>query len=222
MNTIIVVGSAKCLHDDVKRALELRPFGSLFLVNGACTAIENAEHVLAGHEEKSEAFAEARREKFPNSVWRLHACTFPHRLDLMRKMCPSVTDWHNHEMGVAATSASKAAKIALTALGADEVILAGCPLNGGGYFEGEAVVHHESGCQRVGSDDATPPRGRVITPHHNGEYTTAPGTPMLVQETKIIRLYRARLKELAQGEFKGKVFSMSGFTKEQLGEPPRI
>lgn len=219
---MIVVGSAKCLYDDVERALKLRPLASLFLVNGACTAIENAEHVLAGHEEKAEEFAAARRAKFPSAQWRLHACTFPHRLALMRKMAPSVTDWHGQEMGVAATSASKAAKIAMAALGATEVILAGCPMNGGGYFEGEAVVHHEASCQRIGSDDITPPRGRIITPPHHGEYSTAPGAPMLVQEAKIIRLYRARLKELAQGEFKGKVFSMSGFTREQLGQPKEL
>ncbi len=219
MKTVIVVGSAKCLYDDLARAQKIRPLAELMLVNGACTAVEYAEHVLAGHEEKAEAFAEARRAKFPGTIWRLHACTFPHRLGLMRKMAPSVTDWHGQEMGVAATSASKAAKIALHVLGATEVILAGCPMDGGGYFEGEAVVHHEASCQRVGSDDITPPRGRVITPHHHGEYTTRPGAPMLVQETKIIRAYRARLKELAQTEFKEKVFSMSGFTRDQLGSP---
>jgi hypothetical protein len=67
MNTMLVVGSAPCLYDDVAAALELRPLAEIFLINGACTAIENAEHMLAGHEEKSTFFAEARRKAFQAS-----------------------------------------------------------------------------------------------------------------------------------------------------------
>src|SRR6185437_5930872 len=112
VKTLLVVGSAPCLFEDVARGLQLRPFASLMLVNGACTAFETAEHVLAGHEEKAEFFARARRERFPNAPpWRLHASTHPHRQKACKELFPSVTDWWPHEVGVAATSASKAAKI---------------------------------------------------------------------------------------------------------------
>src|SRR6185437_12931254 len=135
---MLVVGSAPCLHEDVKRALNLRPFASLMLVNGACTAVENAEHVLAGHEEKAEFFARERRARFPNAPpWRLHAACHSHRLACAKQLFPSVTDWWPHEVGTGATSASKAAKLGFL-LGFDEVILCGCPLNQPGYFEGEA------------------------------------------------------------------------------------
>ncbi len=192
------------MFGDVERALQVRPFASLMLVNGACTAIENAEHVLAGHEEKAEFFARERRERFPNAPpWRLHATTHPHRRAVAMQMFPSVTDWHPHECGVAATSASKAAKIGFR-LGFDEAILCGCPMDGSGYFPGEADVPQSVMCLRI------------------GDKGTAFGTTTPVQETRIIRAYRERLKILADTEFKGRVFSMSGYSRDCLGEPPRV
>lgn len=197
---MLVVGSAPCLFDDVRRAMSIRPFASLMLVNGACTALENAEHVLAGHEEKAEMFARERRERFPNAPpWRLHACCNMKRCSWYAERFPSVTDWHPHEVGVGATSASKAAKLAFI-LGFDEVILCGCPMNQEGYFAGEAEVPQHIMCDRIGSFGMS-------------RY----GVP--VQETRIIKGYREKLKVLAETEFKGRVFSMSGFTRDCLGEP---
>lgn len=204
MSTMLVVGSAPCLYDDVERALSLRPFASVMLVNGACTAIENAEHVLAGHEEKAEFFTRERRARFPNAPpWKLHACTHPHRLATAKQLFPSVTDWHPHEIGVGATSASKGVKLAFL-LGATEVILCGCPMDQPGYFSGEAKVPQHISCQRI------------------GDHGIAHGLGIPVQETRIIKLYRERFKQLAQTDFRSKVFSMSGFTRDQLGEPPEV
>lgn len=199
---MLVVGSAPCLYEDVKRALAIRPFAALMLVNGACTAIETAEHVLAGHEEKAEFFARERRERFPNAPpWRLHATTHPHRQKTARELFPSVTDWHPHEVGVGATSASKAAKLAFL-LGATEVILCGCPLDQPGYFPGEANVPQHVMCHRI------------------GDHGMAYGESVPVQETRIIKGYREKFKILAETEFKGRVWSMSGFTRICLGAPP--
>ena len=208
---MLVVGSAPCLYEDVERALKLRPFASMMLVNGACTAFENAEHMLAGHEEKAEFFARERGKKFPSaSPIRVHGCCHPHRKEMMKGMFPSVTDWWPHEMGVGATSASKGAKIALQQLGATEVILCGCPMDQPGYFPGEAKVNQHIMCLRIGD------HGKAFNLFkQNGE-------PLPVQEARIIKGYRANLKILAEGEFKGRVFSMSGFTREQLGEPPEV
>jgi hypothetical protein len=201
MSTMLVVGSAPCLFEDVERALKLRPFASIMLVNGACTAIENAEHVLAGHEEKAEMFARERKRVFPNAPpWKLHATTHPHRLAAAKQMLPSVTDWHPHEVGQGATSASKAAKIGLL-MGFDEIILCGCPMDQPGYFPGEAKVQQHIACQRI------------------GDHGIAKGLGIPVQQTRIIQAYRSRLKQLAETEFKGKVFSMSGFTRACLGAP---
>lgn len=201
---MLVVGSAPCLYDDVEAALKIRPFASIMLVNGACTAIENVEHVLAGHEEKAEFFARERQRVFPNGPkYRLHACTHPHRRDSAKQLFPSVTDWWPHEVGAGATSASKAAKLGFL-LGFTEVILCGCPMDQPGYFEGEAKVPQHISCQRI------------------GDHGIARGLNIPVQETRIVKAYRERLKQLAETEFKGRVFSMSGFTRQQLGAPPEV
>ena len=80
-------------------------------------------------------------------------------------------------------------------LGYDRVILCGCPLDASGYFEGESkkgrAIGHD--CRRVGD------------PSQNLHRT--------------IENYRDKFAKLAKGEFKGKVFSMSGLTRKLLGEP---
>lgn len=196
---MLVVGSAPCVFDDVHRALRIRPFAGMMLVNGACTAFEHAEHMLAGHEEKAEFFMRERLRVFPGSKIRVHGCCHPHRQKMMANMFPSVTDWHGHEKGVGATSASKAAKLCFE-LGADEVILCGCPMNQEGYFPGEAKVPQHIMCDRIGDHGMA----RIGIP---------------VQQTRIITGYREKMKILAEGEFKNRVFSMSGYTRECLGEP---
>jgi hypothetical protein len=217
--TMLVVGSAPCLFEDLAQALKLRPFAEIMLVNGACTAIENAEHVLAGHEEKSEFFAEARRKAFPNAQpWKFHGCTHPWRLEEMKSMCPSVTDWWPFEKGIGSTSISKAAKIAKYHLGFDEVILCGSPMDGSGYFEGEGKgIPQTLSCVRVGDPGVLK---NCVTPPHTGQYSTRPGEKMKAQESKIVKAYKSRLTQLADGEFKGWVWAMSGFPREVLGYPP--
>ena len=214
--TMLVVGSAPCLYADLEEALKLRPFAEVMLINGACTAIENAEHMLAGHEEKATFFAEARRKAFPGAPFpRYHGCTRKHREAEMRHICPDITDWWPLEMGICSTSASKGAKIAKL-MGFTEVILCGSPLDDSGYFPGEGKgIPQNRSCLRVGD----PGFSSHTTPHHTGQYSTHPGMPMRVQESKIVQSYRTRFKQLAEGEFKGWVFSMSGYTKEILGYP---
>lgn len=181
----------------------MRPFAAIMLVNGACTAIEKADHVLAGHEEKAEFFARERNRVFPNArPWKLHACCNMKRIDTYRGMFPTVTDWHPYEVGAGATSASKAVRLGFL-LGYDEVILCGCPMDQPGYFPGEAKVPQHVACERVGDHG----KSKLL------------GIP--VQSTRIVKGYRANFEKLAAGEFKGKVWSMSGFTKDCLGLPPK-
>lgn len=192
--TLIVVGSAPCLFEDVRRAQELRPFASLMLVNGACTAIEHAEHVLSGHTDKAEFFSAGRKKKFPAAPpWRLHATIDMRHISEATQLYPSVTDWHGKDICTGATSIAKGAKLGFK-LGFEEIILAGAPMDGSGYSPSECLVGHN--CKRVG-DPAS-------------------------QSHRVIEGYRIKLKRLADGEFKNKVFSMSGFTRDCLGEPPRV
>ena len=163
------------------------------LVNGACQLFEYADHVLAGHTAKAEEFAAARRKKFPNALpWRLHA-NWAMPGEAPRKQYPSVTDWWGPEMSSGATSAGKAALIGL-AMGFDRIILAGCPMDGSGYAPGETEgIKQHASCARVGDKKK--------------------------QQAGMIRKYKANMARLAEGPFKGRVFSMSGFTRQCLGEP---
>ncbi len=181
-------GSAPCLFDDYDK---VSPWDDVMLVNGACTALAVAEHVLSGHTDKAEMFAAARRAKFPDALpWRLHATTDSKHSNEHRRLFPSVTDWHEKDMCTGATSVAKGVRIGLK-LGYERIILCGAPMDGSGYFKGEASVAHD--CHRVGDADR--------------------------QGHRVIQGYRRKFKNLAQTEFKGRVFSMSGFTRECLGAP---
>lgn len=196
MRVLLAVGSAPCVYEDVVAAKVLHPDAELMLINGACVAFRDAEHVLAGHTAKAEDFARARREAFPDAApWRLHATQYT-RKQPRPDLYPSVTDWWDGSHSSGATSAGKAAMIGLS-MGFEKIILCGCPMDGSGYFPGESVIGapiaHEAACQRIGD----PTKQRAST----------------------IRRYRDTMARLAKTTFKGKVFSMSGFTREVLGAP---
>jgi hypothetical protein len=101
-----------------------------------------------------------------------------------------VTDWWGKDKCTGATSIAKGVRIAF-ALGVEEVILCGAPLDGSGYAKEEAQISHN--CHRVGDP--------------------------LVQKHRVIEGYRRKFKKLAETEFKGRVFSMSGFTQQCLEAP---
>lgn len=189
----IVVGSAPCLHEDLERALELYPFAFITTVNGACVEIEDIDVVVCGHTSKAKIFVAAREAAFPDGkpyqVWANYGSSA-----CRQEQHRCVTKWFGPEFSTGATSAAKAVRM-LISLEYYPVIMCGCPLDGSGYFEGESRkgkgISHD--CRRVGDPD------------QNAHRT--------------IRNYRDKFERLAKGEFKGKVFSMSGLTRKWLGEP---
>lgn len=195
MIALFVVGSAPCLYQDLEAAKKLYWDYEIMLVNGACTAVEYAEHVLSGHTAKAEIFATERHKRFPHAPpWRLHANWALPKIragQYPRDEFPSVTDWWEGGFSTGATSAAKAARIGL-AMGYSPVILCGCPMDGSGYSPAEAQIEHD--CARVGAAES--------------------------QSAPIVESYKRKMASLAKGEFKDKVYSMSGFTREVLGGPP--
>lgn len=230
MRTFLVIGSAPGLFDDVTKALQLRPFAEGMLINGACAALEWPQHMLCGHEEKTGAFIRARKNAFPGKpLPRVHA-TYPKilgpksdatRIAEYSRMFPGVTDWWPLEMGGHAGSAGKAINIC-RALGADEVILCGCPYDGSGYFPGEGDgwnpgkptaggIPQSMNCLRIG--DGGKARGYPKPGTGGREWLD-------VQETRIVKGYREHFARLAKTVFATGVYSMSGFTRECVGPPP--
>lgn len=192
MSTLLVVGSAPCLFDDVQRALAIRPEAKIMLVNGACTALEHVDHILSGHTDQAETFAQQRRNKFPLALpWRLHATIKEAHRAHAATLFPSVTDWWDKSYCHGATSIAKGADIGFRGLGYDEVILCGAPMNGSGYFIGEATS--TANCHRIG--DSTK------------------------QQHRSIDGYRRKFKEKFAPLYVGRLFSMSGFTRDVVGEP---
>lgn len=201
MQAAIVIGSAPCAHDDLERALELYPGAFLIAVNGACTMVEDLDAMVAGHTVKAPQFAAKRLEAFPRgptpecwASWSGPVLRHKNRIPPAQEF-PMVTRWFDVSHSTGATSAGKAAKMALTA-GYGPVILAGCPLDNSGYSFDEAQVKHEASCKRVGD------------PRWNAH--------------KTILRYREAMAKHAASDFKGKVFSMSGYTQKLLGSPPQL
>ena len=194
MKALLVVGSAPRALADLAAAKRLYPDAEVMLVNGACTMVEAAQHMVAGHTVKANQFVAARDKAFPLAgPIRVHANTLvKHRRDY-EIAYPVVTDWWGPEMSSGATSAGKAALIGL-AMGFGPVVLCGCPMDGSGYDLNEAVVPHDRACARVG-------------------HAAAQGKRMVLS-------YQEKMASLAATVFKGKVFSMSGYTREHLGSPP--
>lgn len=194
MKTAIVVGSAPCLHDDLKRALELYPFAYIATVNGACAEIEEADAIISGHTNKAEIFTEARRKVFPNGKPFEVFANWARVGEAPKREYPSVTRWFSGHCSTGATSAAKAARM-MFEIDYDQVILCGCPLDSSGYFEGESQkgrsISHD--CRRLGDPKEA--------------------------QSRAIEGYKRKFHKLAESEFKGKVFSMSGLTRKLLGEP---
>ncbi len=182
------------MREDLDRALEAYPFAFICTVNGACVEIEEADAIVAGHTEKTELFVKARRRTFVDGKPFEVFATTGKRILFAKADVSSVTRWFSSDCNTGATSAAKAARM-MFEMGFDEVILCGCPMDTSGYFPGESqkglAIGHQ--CRRLGD------------PKEEGHRT--------------ILGYRAKFKKLAEGEFKGRVFSMSGLTRKWLGGP---
>ena len=182
--TLLVVGSAACLHEDVARARAIRPHAHALLINEAAGAVEQAEHLLAGHCEKAQLFVDYRREKFPDAPPVLVHASYREG----RPMPDCVTHrWRGVATG--GTSAWKAVRIG-KAMGYDEIILCGCPLEATGYFNEAETASFNHTCARIGHGE-----GRM---YHN---------------------YRATFAKRAREEGEH-VYSMSGYSQSCLGAPP--
>jgi hypothetical protein len=198
LKVLLVVGSAPCLYTDVDAARELFPDAEVMTINEASGAIADVDHVLAGHTAKAGQFVEYRRSKFPDcKPFRVHASWA--RIDeAPRADNPTVTDWYGGDVSSGATSAGKAIRIAKK-MGFDKVVLCGCPLDSSGYFNPDDTekmqreYQHLGKCARVGM--------------------------LKDRENRSVVRYRETFKKLAETEWKGWVFSMSGLSQKLLGSP---
>lgn len=138
--TLLIVGSAPCVHDDLREAEALGQSHKL-LINGAGLIFEHAEHWLIGHGEKVGMFKAARAKVFATPIPYIHGSR--------RGGTDPVGVTHIWEgVSTGGTSAWKAVRIG-KGMGYDRIILCGCPLDDSGYVSGESDgIRHD--CKRIG------------------------------------------------------------------------
>lgn len=182
---VLVAGSAPCLFDDVLRARLLHDDAPIMALNEAAAAMEHIDHLVVGHYYKAPQFMALREERWPGRpAYTGHACDEPGRIQV-----PCIDHWWTDAKGQA-TVAWVAVRIA-RAMGFEEIILCGCPLDTSGYWNDGQTHLEDEGTPRVGHDNSHP--------------TT--------------RRYRERFEHYARTEPGAPVRSMSGWTRDLLGAP---
>lgn len=176
----IVCGSGPTLFDDFTTARKALPGAHVFAVNEAIRAVRT-KHFVTLHTEKIEWFLALAKEAWPGLDTIAH-------LPITDKMPRGEGIYCWDKIATAATSSWAAVKLAKL-LGHNEVIMCGCPLNGG---DGYAFP----------TDGGKPGEPRFGFSERSG-----------------VRVHKgAFMDALKNGEGEN-VYSMSGYTREKLGAP---
>jgi hypothetical protein len=178
--TVLICGSGPCLLREADAAINARPGASVMAINDAASAI-HADFLCSIHSEKMEQFR--MKSLNPDII----------TLSGGRKRDDGNADCWFTGCNSGGTSAMSAVKVARK-MGFTEIILCGCPMNGGdGYFDSPY--------------QAPVPK---LQPVRFGNYPPSAG---------VVRAHQENLrKEAASGDY-SMVRSMSGLTAEIFGLP---
>lgn len=181
--TLLVVGSAPCLTADLDVAKGLRPSHLIMAINDAARWIP-ADMVFSYHASRIPEFAAGQR-KF-NTEFTTHGDA--------RKIHRNhdCADYFWHDLHHGATSAVAGAHAGLY-MGFQEVILCGCPMNGGDGYAGPTAPN-----------TAADPRFGF----------KMPGTGLIQRNQTGLKRFATIAKD--------RVFSLSGFSQQILGAPPEV
>lgn len=181
--TLFVVGSAPCLTADLNIAKGLRPYHYIMAINDAARWIP-ADFVFSYHAEKMPEFAAGQR--------RFHKDFTTHSDARKQSRCRDLVEYFWHDLQLGATSAVAGAHAGLH-MGFQEVILCGCPMNGGDGYAGPTAPN----------TTAEPRFG-----------FTQPGRRLIQSNQTGLRRFATIGKD--------RVFSLSGFSEQVLGRPPEV
>lgn len=191
MATTLIIGSAPCVTEDMAAALRLRPDADMIAVKFS-VAIVHARIAVTHHGEHAERMKRLHRERWGDDV-EIHApkkMFKPEELAHIDRVWPELA-------GVGGTSAWGAARIAKL-LGADEVIMCGCPLLPAGYGD---AYHDDTIAAAALTTGAKRNRGE---PWANS--------------AAVAQYQRKLYSDVQQGLAEG-IRSMSGWTRKVLGAP---
>lgn len=184
-STLLIAGSAPCLYDDLEKAKKLRPNHYVMAINDAARWVP-CDLIFSIHPEKMASWSADQR--IFNSKFTTHSAL---EFEVQRVKYPAVDYWW---LGVisSATSAWSGALLAYS-MGFPEIILCGCPMNGGDGYAGDTEKGSPSN-----------PRFGYKSP-----------------ESGLIKSFKDSVALNAQKAITMHVFSMSGYTQEKFGAPPK-
>lgn len=178
--SVLVCGSAPCLQADYAAALRARPNAAVIALNDAASVVF-ADYLVTLHPEDAHKFR--ANSKNPNIIVLSGQIYNPQH---------DVNFWFD-DCNSGGTSAGSAIKVA-KAMGFEEIILCGCPMQGGdGYFDRAPKRHMMA--QRIGD---APSNASIVLGHQQ------------------------RLEQEAAASDYSMVKSMSGWTAELFGVPAFI
>lgn len=190
--TLMVVGGSRDALTELREARSMRQV-SMIAVVGHAAGFVKADFVVSDHYEIHEELR-LLQDKFGKDHYTTHCTLTSHHSGY-----PSVDYWWNWRRAEA-SSVQTAIRIGL-AVGFTEVILCGCPLEHG-------TIQHP--LQREKDGYEWPPARDVIRfGHSRGENTSE----------EILASFKRYFVKFAPF-WRGRVFSMSGFTQNILGSPP--
>lgn len=188
--TLLVIGSATCVHADLADARASRPHAAVMAINEA-VKVTCPNFITSLHCEKMDQFVASSIHEYGRTIWSTHSGNVTAR-GQERGDCTAVDYWWPTMKHCGGTSAWAGAMIG-AAMGFEEIVLCGCPMNGGdGYFNAGETTPSTPSDPRFGEK---PPHSSLIASTHD-HIRKHSGTP----EAALVR-------------------SMSGFTREILGVP---
>ena len=194
MATVLIVGSAPCVYNDLYTVLQLRPDADVIAVKFSVVLV-HAPVAVTHHGEHAEPIKALHRERWGDEV-QVYApkklFTDEHRRFIDR-------EWQELA-GVGGTSAWGAARMAKL-MGADEVILCGCPLDLTQHGE---RYHHPLVWEATRNHGLRTNRGEPFANKH-----AVTGYREFIQS------------DIQRGNAEG-IVSMSGWTRKTLGAPHGI
>ena len=133
----LAVGSAPCVYDEVREALDHRPGATIFCANKAVKAIK-PDHICSFHCDEIAEFKQMAFDEWGEIEPITHSAAPTGRHERLADF-PDVDFWWLTARQMACVSGWFAARVA-QAYGYDEIIMCGSPMSGGdGYFPGDDV-----------------------------------------------------------------------------------
>lgn len=189
---VLILGSAPCVFDDIKAALAKFPKAKKI----GCSRIVSAvavDHIFKIEKPQICGIVRVHTHCHPDAPKPIVHATKGYKHSPCANYYWIVENEESKRDGVCHTGTSGwAAANAAAAMGFDEVIMCGCPVDGVGYMDAKPFI-----------------KAGGLTPENFNHWKDGSG---------VVSYYQQNIKR-TMGKYDGIIFSMSGFTRDLLGAP---